>query len=163
MNKIDSSEISEPISIFWTGGWDSSYRIVELSRQGVEIRPIYILDPKRESNRRELEAIEIITGMLEERCETTSKFLPLSIVNVDDIAPDESITEAAKSLGEEFGLGVQHDWTARVAKEYPGVEMCIEKAVKGYMPIREMIRKYGTLEMGSHGYSLGAGAPNISA
>lgn len=54
MNKVDVERISGPISILWTGGWDSTYRVVELSRQKVTIQPIYILDPKRESANYEL-------------------------------------------------------------------------------------------------------------
>ncbi len=153
MNKVDVERISGPISILWTGGWDSTYRVVELSRQKVTIQPIYILDPKRESANYELGgAIKTITEMLLQRNETLAEFLPIKVINVGEIQPNEEITATAKQLKNEFGLGEQHDWTARVALQYPGIEMCIEKAIKGYMPIRETINKYGKLKMSAHGY-----------
>lgn len=30
------------VNILWTGGWDSTYRMIELSRKELDVNPIYI-------------------------------------------------------------------------------------------------------------------------
>lgn len=139
------------VSILWTGGWDSSYRVIELSRMRVSIQPVYILDERRASNQRELNSIQTITDMLKARQETVADFLPLQIENVNKLAKNEHIDEVTQKLREQYDWGIQHNWTAKVALKYPMIEMCIEKVVKGYMPTREIIRDHGKLvetEMG---------------
>ena len=134
----------ETVAVFWTGGWDSSYRVIELSRMNVNIQPVYILDESRRSHSRELNSIKVITEMLKQRQETIADFLPIDIINVSDIPDNEEITNAWMKLKDEFNYGIQHDWTARVAYyKYPMIEMCIEKITKGYMPTRQVINKYG--------------------
>ena len=151
-NIVDVSKIEGPISIFWTGGWDSSYRVVELSRQKVTVQPIYILDDTRASNERELEAIKTITEMLQGREETQAEILPVKIIRVQDIPENPEITGFVKTLMAEYGWGIQHEWTARVALMYPMIEMCIEKVTKGYMPTRKLIADHGSLKMSAHGW-----------
>lgn len=151
-NIVDVNKLNGPIAIFWTGGWDSSYRIVELSRQQVTIQPVYILDETRASNERELKAIETITEMLKAKEETVATFLPIDIINVKDIPENQEISDRVRYLMKEYGWGIQHEWTARVAQKYPMIEMCIEKVVKGYMPTRKMIDDRGRLVMSSHGW-----------
>ena len=151
-NIVDVSKITEPISILWTGGWDSSYRVVELSRQKVEIQPVYILDRSRASHKRELAAIDKITEMLKAREETLATFLPVRIIEVSEIPENADVSEKVRGLMKDYGWGIQHEWTARVALQYPMIEMCIEKVVKGYMPTRMLIADHGKLKMSAHGY-----------
>lgn len=35
------------VNILWTGGLDSSFRVIELSQMEVIIQPYYIIDPVR--------------------------------------------------------------------------------------------------------------------
>ncbi|MBE7046078.1 MAG: hypothetical protein E7396_01545 [Ruminococcaceae bacterium] len=154
MNIVDVSKIEGPIAIFWTGGWDSTYRVVELSRQKVTVQPIYVLDEDRSSCERELQSIEKITNMLNEREETQGEILPIKIIKVKDIPKNKDISKKIKNLRKTYGWGEQHDWTARVATMYPGIEMCIEKVTKGYMPTRKIIKDHGELELGPHGYQV---------
>ena len=50
----------EERKILWTGGWDSTFRVIELSRKNVVIQPIYVLDSGRKSTDYELKAIDKI-------------------------------------------------------------------------------------------------------
>ena len=66
------------VEILWTGGWDSTFRIVELSRMdGVVIQPIYVEDKKRGSVPYELKAMDDIVSLLKEKSETKADFLPI--------------------------------------------------------------------------------------
>lgn len=140
------------ISVLWTGGWDSSYRVIELSKMDVIIQPVYILDDERISKEYELKSIHTITDMLKKRPETKAEFFPLAIENVKDLPKDEHIEEVTAYLSKKYGWGIQHNWTARIALKYPMIEMNIEKVVKGYMPTREIIKEHGKLKISDHGW-----------
>lgn len=143
----DDSNTRQTVAVLWTGGWDSTYRVIELSKKDINIQPVYILDEGRKSNRMERQAIERITGMLQKRKETRAVFLPVDVINVADIPADAEVTAAWRKLSEEFDWGIQHDWTARVAQwKYPMIEMCIEKIVHGHTPTRMAIEKYGAVK-----------------
>ena len=43
------SSTKTTVNVLWTGGFDSTYRIVELSRLNVVVQPYYLLDEKRRS------------------------------------------------------------------------------------------------------------------
>jgi hypothetical protein len=55
------------IRILWTGGWDSTYRIIELSRQPVAIQPIYVYGDGRVSEPFERRAMQKILTQLKNK------------------------------------------------------------------------------------------------
>ena len=64
------------VHIFWTGGLDSTYRVVELSRQECVIQPHYIITG-RSTLKNELKAISDITAILNSDKRTKAQILPL--------------------------------------------------------------------------------------
>ncbi len=112
----------------WTGGWDSTYRIVELSRMEVTVQPIYVADPERRSTPIERATMENILSALRARPETRAEFLPVKYIPLADIPKDPEITAAYWRLEKSAALGEQYDWLARLALQYPGLELGIEKA-----------------------------------
>ena len=48
------------IKVLWTGGFDSTYRIVELSMRDVTIQPVYVKYSRRKSMECELKAMDDI-------------------------------------------------------------------------------------------------------
>lgn len=126
---INTAEKSNPIhvNILWTGGLDSSYRMVELSRLDVTIQPYYMSDNRR-SEKLELKAMKEIRQDIERHPETKCRVLPLKIIKVTDIEPDAEITAAYKRLAKIFGIGSQYDFLARFSKKVEGLELCFEKA-----------------------------------
>lgn len=83
----------EIINILWTGGFDSSFRMVQLSKKNVTIQPYYLCD-NRVSEQNELSAITEITEDIKKHPETKCTILPLIKYKVEDIAPDNEITES---------------------------------------------------------------------
>ena len=55
---------NKTIKILWTGGWDSTYRIIELSRRPVNIQPIYVYGDGRISENYERTAMQKILSEL---------------------------------------------------------------------------------------------------
>lgn len=108
-------------------GFDSSYRMVQLSKNDITIKPYYLCD-NRSSAKNELDAISAITADIKVHPETKCNILPLIQVKVTDIDTDAAITEAYYRLRKDVLIGSQYDWLARFAKTHRGYELCLEKS-----------------------------------
>ncbi len=106
----------EKINILWTGGFDSTFRVCQLSLLEVDIQPIYI-SIKRESEPYELKAISDITDYIKSHKESRCNLLPVKIVNYEDITLDKQVTDSLMKLKEEFKIGLQYDYLTRYARE----------------------------------------------
>jgi 7-cyano-7-deazaguanine synthase len=135
------------VYILWTGGWDSTFRVVELSRRDVNIQPIYVVDSNRISRDYEKESMNQIVEALQKRQETKAKFLPIIYYKLEDIPKDSEISKAYKIIHEETGLGSQHEWLACLGKLYPGIEMGTEAAEPETNHMIHAISKYADLEV----------------
>ncbi len=138
--------------VLWTGGFDSTYRIVELSRRDVTIQPIYVKDPERKSMQYELKAMDEILNLLSQKEETKAKILPIKQIELKDIPKNEEITKAYEFFKKEVNMGAQHEWLACLALEYKGLEICIERALGEHAPIRNSILQHGKLIDTGDGY-----------
>lgn len=70
--------------IFWTGGFDSTFRIVQLSRFPIKIQPVFctgIASDMRKSEFYELRAIKQISALLREKPDTRAEILPLKVIH----------------------------------------------------------------------------------
>lgn len=54
-------------SIFWTGGWDSTFRLLQLAERQINIKPIYIKDPARKSAEIEIARMTEILDHIKKR------------------------------------------------------------------------------------------------
>lgn len=133
------------IKILWTGGWDSTYRIVELSRQDKVVEPIYIYGDQRTSEKKEINAMKEILFQIKKRRETRANFKPIRFVSKDSIPSNSEITNAFNRISKETNLGSQHEWLARLAFINPGLEIGTEFAPLEVSNILTAINKYGNL------------------
>ena len=101
---------------FWTGGWDSTFMILEQLRNGKTIQPIYVIDDKRVGNTYEKKAMKTIIEKIESM-KLKGKLLPIEYVDISTIEKNERITESYKKIKEKTNLGTQHDWLSRFAKQ----------------------------------------------
>lgn len=136
----------ELIKVLWTGGWDSTFRIVELSRQEVEIQPVYVIDPTRKSSKKEEQSMKNIVEALKNKKETKAKFLEIKKIDLKDIPQNEKITQAYKKINQETKLGIQHDWLARLGEQMPGMEMGTEYAEPETSCIINSIQKFAKMK-----------------
>ena len=110
--------IMQTVNVFWTGGLDSTYRILELSRMPLTIQPYYIWDQTRGSIKQELKAMDDIAKIVKKNSLTKAKLLPLQIINNGDIADDAEITAAWRTLNQKYLLGSQYNYLARFARQH---------------------------------------------
>lgn len=146
MIKVNNMEQKErkkesAVSIFWTGGYDSTFRVVQLSRCNVEIQPIYVSD-NRDCEPNELKAIEDITHMLAKHPATIATFCPLRIITKDQRGHDKEFNDAYLRISSKDYVGSQYVWLGCYAEKNNGIEMSIHRDDKAI----NIIQKYGQLK-----------------
>lgn len=133
--------------VLWTGGWDSTYRMVELAREGATIEPVYVINPGRRSYEIELGRMREIIAMLEEPGRFGCELLPLRTINIEEIPANEEMALAFNQVKEEAkteldeNLGPQYEWLGRLSCIIPDLELCIEAAEPGRLVSRDMIER----------------------
>ena len=137
---------NQTATILWTGGWDSTYRIIELSRKNITIVPIYIIGDNRTSEQYEKQAIERITSLLRQHPATKAVIKPVHYVEKKEIPTNEAISEAYKRIEKTTHLGKQHDWLARYAFYHPGLEIGTEAGEPETSHIIDAIQQYGVIK-----------------
>lgn len=117
------------VNILWTGGLDSSFRVIELSQMEVTIQPYYIVDPVRKSLKYELRAIKRITDIIRKHSRTKAVLLDLIKITTADILPNVSIANAFNELHSKYVIGHQYELIARYAiQNNLRFEMSLEKS-----------------------------------
>lgn len=133
------------IEILWTGGWDSTFRIVELSMKECIVQPYYIIDKNRKSIDYELKAMDEILSLLRKKKQTKAKFNDIIMVKKEDIEENKEVSEAYKKIAEKTRLGSQHDWLARFALSHKNIEIGTEDGDVATVHILQAIHEYGNL------------------
>ncbi|HBI56394.1 MAG TPA: hypothetical protein DEA85_04165 [Firmicutes bacterium] len=114
------------VDILWTGGWDSTYRVLCLSRMNVILQPHYIIYDGRRSTKQELGAIRDITEDILRDPRTKCELKPLILTNEKNIPPDEEISSAFEIIRQHVLIGIQYEYLARYAKDIENIEIGIE-------------------------------------
>lgn len=105
--------------VLWTGGWDSTFRIIQLYCLGAKIQPIYVHDHNRKSSAKELEVLDFLSKQIPiQFYEFNGHLLKLKIVKRSDISHNLSLKIAHKILRHKLGIGKQYYWLASLAKQY---------------------------------------------
>ncbi len=129
------------VEIFWTGGFDSTFRVVQLSRCEVFIQPYYLSD-NRQSEANELKAIKEITAVLKNHDSTKCVFGELIYVSVEERRENAAVDAAYEKLLERDYFGTQYDWLGTYAMEHRGIELSVHEDDKAVL----LINKYGKLK-----------------
>ena len=87
------------VHILWTGGLDSTYRVVELSRQTCVIQPHYVI-VDRNSIKNELKSISEITNILRNDKRTIAEIRPVETLSKHDLEEYQDIQMAWDILHE---------------------------------------------------------------
>lgn len=138
-------KMRDKVYILWTGGWDSTYRMVELSQMDVDIIPIYIIDTTRPSRDIERKTMEKLRTELCNDSRTIAKIEPVIEIKISDLPESKAIADAYQRIQKEIRLGTQYEFLARLALKYPGIEIGIEKPNGEFSGCYEAINHYGRL------------------
>lgn len=132
--------------VLWTGGWDSTFRMVQLSVDGKAndtIQAIYVAGDDRKSEKREIQAMNEIIGLL--RGISCSTINDIIIIDKARIKENATITDAYYYMRSIVPLGSQYEFLSRLAVEYPGIELGIERPNGEFGGCTEAINKTGSL------------------
>lgn len=133
------------VNILWTGGFDSTFRMIELSRQEVLVVPIYVMDESRKSTQTEIDAMEKMREMLLKHSETIAEIRPIVCYSKKDIEIDPAISSAFRKIRQLVAVGTQYEWLACLAKKLGRLEIGVEKPNDDYSGCNEAINKTGGL------------------
>lgn len=113
-------DIHSTIPCLWSGGWDSTFRILQLVLvERSRVQPIYLEDKRRRSTSFELQAIHSITSAVQAAGNGISELLlPLQVYNKSSLKNYRDLKKHFRKIDSAFGLGVQYLWFARFARQY---------------------------------------------
>jgi hypothetical protein len=128
--------VHRPAQLLWTGGWDSTFRLLDLVlNQNRAVQPYYVVDRRRRSTPIELATMERIKRVL---ADMDTKAITLigdtRITEKDDILPDPIITASYERIKSEGHFGSQYDWLPRYVRQnnIEGAELSWQKGDRGY-------------------------------
>lgn len=142
------------IDIFWTGGWDSTFRVLSLVQSGYKVRPHYIIDSGRPSRNLELETISKITEILNR--EYGDRILDLKKSHLESIHIPSDISDSYEQIRNKHFLGIQYKWLAA----YTSINNleCLELAIHKDDRAFELISDY-VVEDAKGRFILGGNSP----
>jgi 7-cyano-7-deazaguanine synthase in queuosine biosynthesis len=132
--------------LLWTGGWDSTFRMLQLIIINKNIvQPYYVVDPFRWSLVQEFKAMSRIKKLFRQRYPQVSNLLmPTILFDKTDIREDRQIADSFFGLRNK--LGGQYEWLAMWAKQtgIKDLELAIEQTDSraGCLPVvRSFLKK----------------------
>jgi hypothetical protein len=122
-----------PVNLLWTGGWDSTYRLLDaLVVEGQTVQPYYVIDPARLGFPAEIRAMVAIREALVPR--VGDRLLPVKIFMRPDIPADAATTRRFNALVGRAFLGGQYDWLSRLAlwQQIEPLELAVHRDDRAY-------------------------------
>lgn len=131
-----------PIKILWTGGWDSTFQLLQLLFvQKRNVAPVYLIDEPRLSTGLELLTMEKIRASTRKIDSEIAKLIqPTQFHFVSDIAKQPNISKAYEAIRRKSLIGSQYDWLARFCAEQgiSDLQLCIHKDDKAHAVVMNM-------------------------
>lgn len=125
--------------VLWTGGFDSTYRMIELALQDVIVEPVYVVNSGRRSHNIELQSMQKMLGMLRDAKRFRAKIYDIKTINKEDIVIPPEIHQAYENLHQSCNIGPQYEWLSPLSRTIEDLEICIEKAPEGRLHSRDAI------------------------
>jgi len=114
---MQGADTSKPVRLMWTGGWDSTFRLLQLllvERQ--DVQPYYVIDrlTYRPAVPAERQAMREIRERLTQRHPQAAARLRTTIeCEFESIAPDPNISRHFETSLRSGFIGGQYEWLAR--------------------------------------------------
>ena len=128
VNMMSLCNMKETKNVLWTGGWDSTFRIIQLYSRGLILQPIYVIDSGRPSTQKEIETMHLITEQIHAKFNVPNgKILPVKLIQKDTIPSNLYLKLIYKLIKRNRRIGKQYYWLACLAREYEGLEQGFHK------------------------------------
>lgn len=148
------AEENDVTDILWTGGWDSTFRVIRLVESGYQVRPHYIVDPGRPSKGLELKTISRITEILNNVYE--GRVLELQTTDLESIPVPRGVSDAFDEIRKGQFVGDQYNWLAAytITNDLDCLELSVHKDDRACELIADFI-----VEDSSGSFRIGPQAP----
>ena len=113
--------------LFWTGGFDSTFRLCQLVKDSCVVEPIYIVDNFRSSLNYEFDAHEKILLFLKSK-NVKGTILPVRYINLQNVVFDSVIDKSFKRIEKDYPITSQYKWLSFFAKQEGYCELCHESS-----------------------------------
>ena len=134
---------NKEIKILWTGGWDSTFQVLQLLiSDKIHVRPYYLIDEERLSTREELFTIkEIKKKLFREFPYTKNLLYPVNYHSISDLKIDKQISESFEDIRNKKFIGSQYEWLAAFCHEHnlENLQLCIHRDDKAHHVIEHMV------------------------
>lgn len=129
--------ITKKVNLLWTGGWDSTFRLLQLSLLDIQIQPYYFIDKERKSKDIEVERMKLILEKIKDDKRFKAQISEIIFIKVEDVLENMKnieISNIYRELREKYKLGTQYEWLSLYcnSKEI-SMELGIEKSNHGKM------------------------------
>ncbi|UNK48718.1 hypothetical protein MNR01_13330 [Lysobacter sp. S4-A87] len=141
------------VNLLWTGGWDSTFRLLQLLlTHRVPVAPYYLEDPTRASTQVELETMVCIGERLRAMYPHTRDLLgPIRVASVGDVVDDDEINAALREIRRRSFIGSQYAWLPAFCKHHAIGDM--ELGVHVDDKVQALVRPYAQQFDHPDGYS----------
>ncbi len=115
------------VTLLWTSGWDSTFRLLQLVDAGVVPELIYIIDKRRASHPLEIERMNQILDLIRKRFDVKPE--PITFFEKEWVleqCADDAISRNFKEMQEKYHVGEQYEWFALLARH---LDQKLESAV----------------------------------
>lgn len=124
---------TDTVRMFWTGGWDSTFRLLQLLLiEKVTVQPYYLIDESRSSTYLEIESMDhIVKYLFDDYPHTQNLLLPVKFFNTRSFMHDLEISNAWSEINKRQHIGGQFKLLACFCKQYrmSGIELSIESNI----------------------------------
>jgi hypothetical protein len=118
--------------LFWTGGWDSTFRLLQLLILNKNmVQPYYIVDHSRRSKENELNSMaEIRTALFSKFPFTKNLLLPTISFDLSNVVHNSVLNQSFLNLRNKRPLGIQYLWLSEFCLQLNlnNVDLSIESA-----------------------------------
>lgn len=108
------------VTLLWSGGWDGTFRLLQLAQYDIEILPIHLVHAAREGEKYERAAMEKVLEQIKQDKAFKAEILDIVYYDVQWVlenCQDKEISEAYRYLNKEYKIGKQYEWFALLCKK----------------------------------------------
>ena len=108
------------VMILWTGGWDSTFRLLQLAENEIQIQPVYLIHKDRAGTKYEKVAMQNILTKIKQDKSFKAEILETKLYEVDWVlenCKDDEISKAYQYLHKKYKVGKQYEWFALLCKK----------------------------------------------
>lgn len=124
-------EQSKEVKLLWTGGWDSTFRLLQLiDNKEVFVKPYYIIDTARASTTVEIKTLSKLKKLIKQYLPDAYQYLgAFNFFSIHEIEENEEISQSYHVLKSRSYLGGQYDWLARFTAQngISGLELSVHR------------------------------------